>query len=113
VIVCKAREDAERLAVAFNKTTELALALEDPRSEVAVLSRRLMIPGRCAHFEHRVNFHPIGVAFDGSTFQPALAIPYNVIEADVALVEGSGHFYLVTEWRQAPQQQSGPAILPL
>jgi hypothetical protein len=112
VIACRAREDAERLAVAFNKTTELASALADPRSEAAVVSRRLMIPGRCAHFEHRVSFLPVGMAFDGSTFQPVLAIPYNVIEADVALVEGLGRFYLVTEWRHEPQNQVQP-ILPL
>jgi hypothetical protein len=110
VIVCKTREDAERLAVAFNKTSELASALADPRSEVAVLSRRLMIPARCAHFEHRVNFQPLGMAFDGSTFQPVLANPFNVIEADVVLVEGFGRFYLVTEWRLEPR---GQPVIPL
>jgi hypothetical protein len=113
VIACKAREDAERLAVAFNKTTDLASALEDPISEATVVSRRLMIAGRCAHFEHRVRFEPLGMAFDGSTFHPALAKPFNVIEADVLLVEGAGRFYLVTEWRNDREEKAVPLIVPL
>jgi hypothetical protein len=113
VIACKAREDAERLAVAFNKTNELTEALDDPKSEVSGISRRLLLAGRCANFEHQVKFEPIGMAFDGQSFAPVLENPFNVIEADVALVKGSERFFLVTEWRYEPARPSKPAILPL
>lgn len=99
VIACSVQADAERLAAAFNKTNDLARALEDPKSEAAAISRRLLIDGRCAHFEHHMAFTPIAMPFDGSTFVPALAKPFNVVEANVELVKGSGHFFLVTEWR--------------
>jgi hypothetical protein len=112
VIACKAREDAERLAVAFNKTTELSKALEDPKSEAASVSSRLMLSGRCAHFEHQVSFKPLGMAFDGSSFAPVLATPFNVVEADMALVQGTGRFYLVTEWKLDSTQASKP-VTPL
>ncbi len=104
VIACKARDDAERLAVAFNKTTELKRALEDPNSEASGVSRRLLVGGRCAHFEHKVRFAPVAMPFDGTSFAPVLEKPFNVIEADVTLVNGSDHFFLVTEWR--PEAQS-------
>ena len=104
VIACKAREDAERLAVAFNKTTEVNRALEDPKSEASGVSRRLLVGGRCAHFEHRVRFEPIAMSFNGNSFAPVLAKPFNVIEADVALVSGSDRLFLVTDWQ--PETQS-------
>lgn len=99
VIACNVQADAERMAAAFNKTNDLTRALEDSKSEAAVIYRRLLIEGRCANFEHQMTFTPIAMPFDGTTFVPALATPYNVVEAEVKLVNGEGHFFLVTEWR--------------